>query len=135
MNIIFWFWKYISIFVPPPVLWKCHFRSRQSIIWQYFVSILRTCRFRFENEPLSSYHWTVSKYIWLLYTFWPQKTTFNSLTFALEVKNITSGRIKVPFDNSLSNDSKNIWLLGTFLHQRATFSSVTFDHDVVLKVM
>jgi len=45
--------------------------------------------------------------------------TFGSFTFDLEVKNVTSDRIKVPFDSSLSPDSKNIWLLGTFLLQKA----------------
>ena len=58
------------------------------------------------------------------------KATSSFLTFELEVKNITSGRIYFSFNSTLSPDSIYVWLLGTYLLQQATFGSLTFDLDV-----
>lgn len=53
-------------------------------------------------------------YIYLLGIYLLQKTSSSSLTFEVEVKNVTSGRVEVSFDSSLSSESKNKWFPRTF---------------------
>jgi hypothetical protein len=61
----------------------------------------------------------------MLGTYLLQQATFGSLTFDLDVKNVISGRIKVPVDSSLSPDSKKY--IG-FYSERLTSYSYKCSH-------